>query len=66
MIVRYKGQEFKDVRAMGFNMSNELGVCVYLVQEVENKEYPEQNSKCTTLECVEIGKLKVVDDGAQG
>lgn len=47
---------------MGFNVSNELGVCVYIVQEVENKEHPEQNSKCTTLECVEIGKLKVADE----
>lgn len=61
MTVSYKGEKFENVRAMGFNMSNELGVCVYLVQEVVNKEHPEQNSKCTTLECVEIGKLKVAD-----
>jgi len=49
MIVSYKGETFK-CNKVAFNISNELGVCVFLQGETN-----------TVLEGVEIGKLKVTD-----
>lgn len=50
MKVEYKGNEFKNVSKVSFNISSELGVCVFLQGETN-----------TLLEGVEIGKLKVTD-----
>ena len=50
MKVIYKGVEFRNVSKVNFDISNELGVCVFLQGETN-----------TILECVEIGKLKIAD-----
>ena len=52
MKVSYKGEQFQNVSKVAFNISNELGVCVFLKGE-----------HSTLLEGVEIGKL-VISDGS--
>lgn len=59
MIVRYKNQKLENVKAIGFDVSNELGTCVYIVQEIVTEGHPELNNKCTTLEGVNLSKLKI-------
>lgn len=49
MKVEYKGKTF-ECNKVSFNISNELGVCVFL-----------QGEHNAMLEGVEIGKLKVTD-----
>ena len=62
MTLTYKGEKYENVRAVGFNMSNELGCCVTMVQEVKApKDNPALNNRVTVLELVEIGKLKIQD-----
>lgn len=52
MKVSYKGEEFQNVSKVAFNISNELGVCVFLQGETN-----------ILLECVEIGEL-VIENGS--
>jgi len=62
MTLTYKAEKYENVRAISFNISNELGFCVIMVQEVEApKDNPALNNKITVLELVEIGKLKIQD-----
>lgn len=62
MTLTYKAEKYENVRAISFNVSNELGFCVIMVQEMEaSKDNPALNNKVTVLECVEIGKLKIQD-----
>lgn len=61
MVVKYKNQKIENVRAIGFDISNELGVCVNLVQEIKTPGHPELNNKIIVLEGVEMEKLKISD-----
>jgi len=61
MTLTYKGEKYENVRAVGFDISNELGVCVNLVREIETPEHPELNNEIIVLEGVEMEKLKISD-----
>ena len=60
MVVKYKSEKYDNIRAIGFDASNELGFCVTMVQEVEApKENPALNNKVIVLEGITVNALKI-------